>query len=778
MASDEVGDQLSISSVDSFEKLLQHLTSLDVPIGQDVRSSLSRVLAALGPSDRVPSVDVSRRFYGRVNEKMRANAAVVASVFSAAAKAGWTFNYHQKRSITRAVDQSDLAVLRQRLEGHGLPRDLVERILRDSAPLTFKESREAIRQEALSPSKLRKAHDRDVRLDVQNAAAGALVWSLWPAAKLYALGGGGGDGEEASDYLRYLQERSPALFSRDRVLSIRFLGTAECELAGRTRSALEPWLREEYEQLSNHGYIALVLNADSGGKQWAWDVACDVILVAEKFQESAVKQMFFRWKEVAAATHGAIGGSADLKGAEFELMNEGFTYRDTFVLTDSSDKVVRLVVVMQKNQRDETIIPCPGCRSYAVEGNSYPSLGVKSWECRNPLCPERSIYNRGKRYQFKSIINQAAIEDPRDLIPVPSVRRWQRDVLPFESDTEIVDTLFRHYSMSDDGVRIVNAWDGVNPTVRRRVSHVECEPESDRAAFWDSPFFKRFLPLELTQPSAVIPPPAAAFTSDAIGEQTVFAGDSTEVLASLGAGWVDRAITSPPYYNAREYSQWPNLYAYLHDMTNNALSVYRSLKPGASYAYNIFDYFDNDRTVVFSDMGKKRLVLAPLLVDIFKRIGFELCGVIPWDKGEIQGKRGFNAGNFSPFYQAPFNCWEHVIVVRKPATEPLPALAIAPSLLSKVARIRPVLKMVRGLNTHGHTAPFPVELPALLLKGLDRRAQVLDPYAGSGTTGVAALGAGLSSVLIEQDAAYYNLCRRKLREALSVRASQLALEGV
>ena len=48
--------------------------------------------------------------------------------------------------------------------------------------------------------------------------------------------------------------------------------------------------------------------------------------------------------------------------------------------------------------------------------------------------------------------------------------------------------------------------------------------------------------------------------------------------------------------------------------------------------------------------------------------GFQVRGNIVWDKGDIEGKRGFNAGNFSPFYQAPFNCWEHVLVFRKPGT--------------------------------------------------------------------------------------------------------------
>ena len=33
-------------------------------------------------------------------------------------------------------------------------------------------------------------------------------------------------------------------------------------------------------------------------------------------------------------------------------------------------------------------------------------------------------------------------------------------------------------------------------------------------------------------------------------------------------------VTSPPYYNAREYSQWKNLYNYLNDMYKNHISKF------------------------------------------------------------------------------------------------------------------------------------------------------------------------------------------------------------
>ena len=171
-------------------------------------------------------------------------------------------------------------------------------------------------------------------------------------------------------------------------------------------------------------------------------MASDLPLFAERFSEVPLKQLFFRAKDVERETVSHVTKINEDK-AQFALLNEGFTYRDTFVLHDEADHIRRLLLVLQKNRRDETKVPCPGCRSDNIGGNSYPSFGVKSWECANPLCADRSIYNRGKRYDFRSLLKQEAIETDGNQISLESVRRWQRDVLPFISDEEILQTLSR-----------------------------------------------------------------------------------------------------------------------------------------------------------------------------------------------------------------------------------------------------------------------------------------------------------------------------------------------
>jgi DNA modification methylase len=165
-------------------------------------------------------------------------------------------------------------------------------------------------------------------------------------------------------------------------------------------------------------------------------------------------------------------------------------------------------------------------------------------------------------------------------------------------------------------------------------------------------------------------------------------------------------------------------------------------------------------------MGDKRMILSAYSIFVFERAGFHCVGNVVWDKGEIEGKRAFNGGNFSPYYQAPFNCWEHILVFQKPGSNSSLKRPF-PSLLKQ----KPVLKMVNGSNRHGHSAPFPDAIPLLLAERLQSGSTILDPYAGSMTTGRAAMAAGCKAICIERDSKYFSLGRR----AISGSQPQLAL---
>ena len=82
--------------------------------------------------------------------------------------------------------------------------------------------------------------------------------------------------------------------------------------------------------------------------------------------------------------------------------------------------------------------------------------------------------------------------------------------------------------------------------------------------------------------------------------------------------------------------------------------------------------------------------------------------------------------------------------------------------LPTILAAQPVVKMIRGKNVLGHSAPFPPAITKLLLDRLRQGDTVLDPYSGSMTTGRTAYRQGIRSISIEIHKEYCNLGLRLL----------------
>lgn len=85
-----------------------------------------------------------------------------------------------------------------------------------------------------------------------------------------------------------------------------------------------------------------------------------------------------------------------------------------------------------------------------------------------------------------------------------------------------------------------------------------------------------------------------------------------------------------------------------------------------------------------------------------------------------------------------------------------------------------VLHLSPETRNQGHPAVFPVALPRFFIQLLSPvGGWVLDPFAGSGTTGVAALQLGRRVVLVEQLEPYCRIAEQRLRVAESVYGKDL-----
>ena len=565
--------------------------------------------------------------------------------------------------------------------------------------------------------------------------------------------------EYFNNYWHHLQKFHASQISREKGLVIIDLDSSLNEDILSYEKVLKQTLNlveKTYNELTNHCYFAIIIGDNFSCK---WQLIADITIFSEKFIEYHIDKTYFRWKEIAEKTSNYIK-NLDINACKFQDINEGFAYKDCYlVYKDNSEKCV---LIFEKNDRDERQIPCPQCRTFHVQGNSYPTLGVRSWECKNIFCGDKSKYNRGKRYSLSSIIRQQAILDDRNILEKELLKKWRRDIVKVSKFTEIYDFLIKCYSLYDDTVIIYgydcylkeNLFGRKIKVVNARINSLNLTNLTTKD-YMSLSFFKRFL-VNKDREFTKLPDNLSPYT-----QLDLYNGDAFQVLCNLKSNSLGGAVTSPPYYNARDYANWNNIYCYLYDMYNIAQELYRCLKPGSPCLFNIFDYFDNENIIVFSDMGKKRLILSSYISFIFRYIGFEQIGNIAWDKGEIESNRNFNQGNYSPYYQAPLNCWEHILVFSKGQ----PSFNVLK--LTKVIRETPVIKIIKGKNIHGHTAPFPEAIPKLLFSLIPEEETIIDPFTGSMTTGRAAIRKNRKSINIELHKEYCDLALDLLKKQMN-----------
>ncbi|WP_017995790.1 DNA-methyltransferase [Rhizobium leguminosarum] len=738
-----------VQTIDLIQEFAE-ITGFAPTLDDSLFATLSTFCRNLVDVDPIGPMERRTRLISLINEKLKLNAKPLNDFYAACVKAGLVFNSPQKDVIANSFNRNDFNVLLDAIPSTlSTSSDVLRKFYR---PLNELETLEALRNEVeRTVNKRTKTHDPSLTEPLLRSLLGGFAYSYFPERAVHQVFDPISDENDYEpSYWRRLHSHASRLFNRENTLSVLRTSDFAAENYEGLRDRIFAAVAQSYRQLTNHGYLALIVEPERALDGRAlWKLCEDVKLFAEKHRPSDLQKSYFQSRKIQEVTSSYIP-EIDADQAQFGLAYEGFTYKDTFATYSRPGErhAPTLVILFQRNERDETNLPCPACRSHDVRGNSYPVFGVKSWECQNWICPDRSMADRGKRFSFLSLLMNQAINDV-NMIPQKIVRKWSRDVVYDVSLADTLNMLVSFFSLEGDSITLSNSlmtfdnWKGRRPK-RFPMKATAVANKTTAHQFFSEPFFSRFLVERPLLQSRQLP--------NNIGDDRhkIYCGDAFDVLTSFAPESIDGAVTSPPYYNAREYSQWDNIYCYMYDMYNISRAVHRALKPGAYYLYNIFDYFDNENSIALSAMGRKRMILAAYTVNAFEKAGLLLRGNIVWDKGEIEGKRGFNGGNFSPYYQAPFNCWEHILIFRKDG----PGKIINfPSVIQQ----SPVIKMKKGINTHGHTAPFPDAIPRLLLSNLPKNSVVLDPFAGSLTTGRCAEQMDMIGVSIERDQEYCEL---------------------
>ena len=256
-------------------------------------------------------------------------------------------------------------------------------------------------------------------------------------------------------------------------------------------------------------------------------------------------------------------------------------------------------------------------------------------------------------------------------------------------------------------------------------------------------------------------------------------GDARQ-LDWISDGSVHLVVTSPPYWTLKKYNDHPNqlgsvseYQVFLDELDRVWTHCYRVLVPGGRLVCVI-----GDVCLARKRNGGRHMVV-PLHADISircRRIGFDYLTPIFWHK--ISNAR-YEVENGSSFLGKPYepnaiikNDIEYLLMLRKPGGYRKPTMEQrVHSKLSKEEHhqwFRPIWTDIAGASTRDHPAPFPVDLAYRLIRMFSFTDDlVLDPFAGTGSTVIAAIRAGRNSTANEVDPAYFDHAERIIREEIS-----------
>lgn len=239
---------------------------------------------------------------------------------------------------------------------------------------------------------------------------------------------------------------------------------------------------------------------------------------------------------------------------------------------------------------------------------------------------------------------------------------------------------------------------------------------------------------------------------------------------------VHLVCTSPPYGCLKEYPDHPdqlgNIASYekfLEQMDSVWGECLRILVPGGRVACVVGDVCISRRK------GGRHHVL-PLSADLqvrARKLGFDNLTPIRWQKvANIQ----LEASHSARYLGKPNlpngivkNDLEHILFFRKPGGYRKPTAEMEKrSFISTEDYSKwfaPVWTDVTGQLRRNHPAPFPVEVPRRLIRMFSFSGDtVVDPFAGTGTTAIAAVETGRNSLSIEIEPAYLDMIETRLAQ--------------
>ncbi len=381
---------------------------------------------------------------------------------------------------------------------------------------------------------------------------------------------------------------------------------------------------------------------------------------------------------------------------------------------------------------------------------TYHALGQRSTGLQTVSASTHSphldnvTHNPGRRYEGTTNNPRTTVFCPKD----------KNGVHPFQKPLALLEYLIRTYS--NDGDVVFDSFMGSGSTCvaalrsGRRSIGVEMADDyfliaqervaatADQATPDVKPIFP---PVETTAKSANDNAHALLPTASS-NEVTIYSGDCLDTMRRMPTGSVDLVFTSPPYNlgrssdgkvrGAASSGKWKGM-----DLSNGYASYDDARDPAGYIEWQkdmlreCWRLLADDGAIYYNH--KPRVQNGVLQTPLDLNPGLPVRQIVIWDRGS-----GFN---FNQSFYLP--CHEWIVIFAKPGFR----------LRSKAASGMKDVWKVKHERNNSHPAPFPVELAKRVIETTSAKI-ILDPFMGSGSTGVAALQCDRKFIGIEIDHGY------------------------
>lgn len=250
----------------------------------------------------------------------------------------------------------------------------------------------------------------------------------------------------------------------------------------------------------------------------------------------------------------------------------------------------------------------------------------------------------------------------------------------------------------------------------------------------------------------------------------IYVGDAQELAKTIPDESIDLIFTSPPYYNAKEYTQFRSYSEYLDFMKDFLEFCYRVLNKDGIFVLNTSPVITPRET---RNSESQRLPIPFDCFGIAQRKGFKYIDDIIWQKPDGASSRAIKfAHHRRPVAYKPFVVTEYLFVFRRndaplidEAIRKHPQDVIEASLVPDGYE-RTNIWSINPVTSSWHPAPFPLGLAERIVRYYSYIGDIVfDPFMGSGTVPVVCKMLNRNYLVFEKNPGFADLARRRIAYA-------------